>query len=116
MILFPFVSYGSFPIQNYESQTNSIKENTPITNLIEIDKSKVSSTFGIVSLISGALSILTIATFAAGWFALLSIIFGILGLRRKGRGMAIAGLCLGLLTYAIYAMIFLDFLVTFANS
>ena len=44
------------------------------------------------------------------------VIFGILGLKRKGRGMAIAGLCLGLLTYAIYAMIFLDFLVTFANS
>ena len=116
MILFPLISYGSFPFQNYESQTNSIKENTTITNLIEIDKSKGSSTFGIVSLISGVLSILTIATFAASWFALLSIIFGILGLRRKGRGMAIAGLCLGLLTYAIYAMIFLDFLVTLANS
>ncbi len=116
MILFPLISNGSFPIQNYETQTNSIKENNPITNLIVDDKSKSSSTFGIVSLISGVLSILTIATFAAGWFALLSIIFGILGLRRKGRGMSIAGLCLGLLTYAIYAMIFLDFLVTFANS
>ena len=116
MILFPLISNGSFPIQNYETQTNSIKENNPITNLIENDKSKSSSTFAIVSLISGVLSILTIATFAAGWFALLSIIFGILGLKRKGRGMAIAGLCLGLLTYAIYAMIFLDFLVTLANS
>lgn len=30
--------------------------------------------------------------------------------------MAIAGLFLGFLTYAIYAMIFLDFLVTLANS
>jgi len=30
--------------------------------------------------------------------------------------MAIAGLCLGLLTYAIYAIIFLDFLVALANS
>ena len=109
MILFPLISNGSFPIQNYETQTKSIKENNPITNLIVNDKSKSSSTFAIVS-------ILTIATFAASWFALLSIIFGILGLRRKGRGMAIAGLCLGLLTYAIYAMIFLDFLVTFANS
>ena len=116
MILFPLISNGSFPIQNYESQTKSIKENNPITNLIENDKSKGSSTFAIASLISGVLSILTIATFAAGWFALLSIIFGILGLNRKGRGMAIAGLCLGLLTYAIYAMIFLDFLVTLANS
>tara|TARA_B100001939_G_scaffold115245_1_gene99761 strand:- start:232 stop:393 length:162 start_codon:yes stop_codon:yes gene_type:complete len=45
-----------------------------------------------------------------------SLIFGILGLKRKGRGMAIAGLCLGLLTYAIYAIIFLDFLVALANS
>ena len=116
MILFPFISNGSFPIQNNETQTKSIKENTPITNLIENDTTKGSSTFGIVSLISGLLSILTITTFAAGWFALLSIIFGILGLRRKGRGMAIAGLCLGLLTYAIYAMIFLDFLVALANS
>ena len=113
MILFPLISNGSFPIQNYETQTKTIKENNPITNLIVNDKS--SSTFAIVSLISGVLSILTIATLAAGWFALLSIIFGILGLRRKGRGMAIAGLCLGLLTYAIYAMIFLDFLVTLAN-
>tara|TARA_B100001027_G_scaffold198645_1_gene156884 strand:- start:307 stop:459 length:153 start_codon:yes stop_codon:yes gene_type:complete len=49
-------------------------------------------------------------------FALLSIIFGILGLKREGWEMAIAGLCLGLLTYAIYAMIFVDFLVTLANS
>ena len=116
MILFPLISNGSFPIQNYETQTKSIKENNPITNLIVNDKSKGSSTFGIVSLISGVLSILTIATFAASWFALLSIIFGILGLRRKGRGMAIAGLFLVFLTYAIYAMIFLDFLVTLANS
>ena len=114
MILFPLISNGSFPIQNYETQTKTIKENNPITNLIVNDKS--SSTFAIVSLISGVLSILTIATLAAGWFALLSIIFGILGLKRKGRGMAIAGLCLGFLTYAIYAMIFLDFLVTLANS
>ena len=30
--------------------------------------------------------------------------------------MAIAGLCLGLFTYAIYAMIFLDFLATLSNS
>ena len=116
LILFPFVSNASFPIQNYESQTKSSKENNSISNLIENDKSKVSSTFAIVSLTSGLLSILTITTFVAGWFALLSIIFGILGLKRKGRGMAIAGLCLGLLTYAIYAMIFLDFLVTLANS
>ena len=115
-ILFPLISNGSFPIQNYETQTNSIKENNPITNLIENDKSKGRSTFAIVSLISGVLSILTIATFAAGWFALLSIIFGILGLSRRGKGMAIAGLCLGLLTYAIYAMVFVDFLVTLANS
>ena len=116
MTLFPLISNGSFPIQNYETQTNSIKENNPITNLIENDKSKGSSTFAIVSLISGLLSILTIATLAAGWFALLSIIFGILGLSRRGKGMAIAGLCLGLLTYAIYAMVFVDFLVTLANS
>ena len=115
-ILFPLISNGSFPIQNYETQTNSIKENNPITNLIENDKSKGRSTFAIVSLISGLLSILTIATLAAGWFALLSIIFGILGLSRRGKGMAIAGLCLGLLTYAIYAMVFVDFLVTLANS
>ena len=85
MILFPLISNGSFPIQNYETQTKSIKENNPITNLIVNDKSKGSSTFGIVSLISGVLSILTIATFAAGWFALLSIIFGILGLKKKGK-------------------------------
>lgn len=78
MILFPLISNGSFPIQNYETQTKSIKENNPITNLIVNDKSKSSSTFAIVSLISGVLSILTIATLAAGWFALLSIIFGIL--------------------------------------
>ena len=116
MILFPLISNGSFPIQNYETQTKSIKENNPIPNLIEKDKSKGSSTFAIVSLISGVLSILTIATLAAGWFALLSIIFGILGLSRRGKGMAIAGLCLGLLTYAIYAMVFVDFLVTLANS
>ena len=83
MILFPFISNGSFSIQNYEDQTKSIKENIPITNLIEIDKRKGNSTFGIASLISGVLSILTIATFAAGWFALLSIIFGILGLKKK---------------------------------
>ena len=114
-ILSPFISNGSFPIQNYESQTNSIKENNPISNLIESDTSKGSSTFAIVSLISGALSILTISTLAAGWFALLSIIFGILGLRRKGWGMAIAGLCLGLLTYTIHAIIFLDFLIALAN-
>ena len=45
MILFPLISNGSFPIQNYETQTKSIKENTPITNLIENGKSKGSSTF-----------------------------------------------------------------------
>ena len=45
MILFPLISNGSFPIQNYETQTKSIKENNPITNLIENDKSKGSSTF-----------------------------------------------------------------------
>jgi len=65
-VFLPLISNGSFPIQNYETQTKSIKENNPITNLIENDKSKGSSTFAILSLISGILSILTIATLAAG--------------------------------------------------
>ena len=83
LILFPFVSNASFPIQNYESQTKSIKENNSISNLIENDKSKVSSTFAIVSLTSGVLSILTITTFAAGWFALLSIFFWNFRIKKK---------------------------------
>ena len=41
MILFPLISNGSFPIQNYETQTKSIKENNSITNLIKMIKVKV---------------------------------------------------------------------------
>ena len=40
MILFPLISNRSSPIQNYETKTKSIKENNPITNIIENDKSK----------------------------------------------------------------------------
>ena len=64
--IFPSISIGSFPIQNYESQTKLIIENNPITNLIENDKIERSSTFAIQSLISGVLSILTITTSEIG--------------------------------------------------
>ncbi|MDC3115206.1 hypothetical protein OA863_02270 [Bacteroidota bacterium] len=112
MLLFPFISNGSFPVQNYESQTISVKNDNEMINYLKTEKSDGSFPFGFSSLLIGVLSIplLFVLPVLGALFSVLAIVFGSIGLKSKGRVMAIAGICLGSLAlligifFIIYAM------------
>ena len=112
MLLFPFISNGSFPVQNYESQTISVKNDNEMINYLKTEKSDSSFPFGLSSLLIGVLSIplLFLIPVLGALFSVLAIVFGSIGLKSKGRVMAIAGICLGSFTlligifFIIYAM------------
>ena len=46
MLLFPFFSNGSFPVQNYESQRLSVKTNNQMINQLKTEKNDCSFPFG----------------------------------------------------------------------
>ncbi|MDC3153533.1 hypothetical protein OA956_00530 [Bacteroidota bacterium] len=112
MLLFPFISNGSFPVQNYESQTISVKNDNEMINYLKTEKSDGSFPFGLSSLLIGVLSIplFFLIPVLGALFSVLAIVFGSIGLKSKGRVMAIAGICLGSLAlligifFIIYAM------------
>lgn len=114
MLLFPFFSNGSFPVQNYESQRLSVKTNNQIINYLKTEKNDYGFPFGSTSLVLGLLSIplLFVAPIVGVVFSILAIVLGSIGLEKRGRGMAIAGLLLGSLTlligiiYVIFALVF----------
>ncbi|MDC3129792.1 hypothetical protein OA870_00995 [Bacteroidota bacterium] len=106
MLLFPFISNGSFPVQNYESQTISVKNDNEMINYLKTEKSDGSFPFGLFSLLIGVLSIplFFLIPVLGALFSVLAIVFGSIGLKSKGRVMAIAGICLG--SFAILIGIF----------
>ena len=121
MVLFPFFSNGSFPVQNYESQRLSVKTNNQMINQLKTEKNDYGFPFGSTSLVSGLLSIslLFVAPVEAVLFSILAIVFGSIGLKKRGRGMAIAGLSLGLLTLLIgiiYVIFVLAFTISFLGN
>ena len=87
MLLFPFFSNGSFPVQNYESQRLSVKTNNQMINFVIICSSCRSCTIFYLK--------------TKG--------------KNRGRGMAIAGLSLGLLTLLI-GIIYVIFVLAFTIS
>ena len=117
MLLFPFFSNGSFPVQNYESQRLSVKTNNQMINQLKTEKNDYSFPFGSTSLVSGLLSIslLFVAPIVGLLFSILAIVLGSVGLKKRGRGMAIAGLSLGLLTLLI-GIIYVIFVLAFTIS
>ena len=121
MLLFPFFSNGSFPVQNYESQRISVKNNNEMINQLKTEKSDDSSSFGLVSLLLGALSIplLFVIPVLGVLFSVSAIVFGSIGLKSKDRVMAIAGLSLGSLTLLIgiiYVIFALAFMISLLNA
>ena len=117
MLLFPFFSNGSFPVQNYESQRLSVKTNNQMINQLKTEKNDYSFPFGSTSLVSGLLSIplFFVAPIVGLLFSILAIVLGSVGLKKRGRGMAIAGLSLGLLTLLI-GIIYVIFVLAFTIS
>ena len=85
MLLFPFFSNGSFPVQNYESQRLSVKTNNQMINQLKTEKNDYSFPFGSTSLVSGLLSIslLFVAPVEAVLFSILAIGFGSIGLKKR---------------------------------
>jgi hypothetical protein len=105
---FTNVSYASFPVT--ETQQTEIVE----TNNAELPTYKSGNpTWGILSVISAALGILlVIAASPASLLAfLLAIIFGAIGFKHKPNGLAIAGFIIGILPFALMAVILIVFLV-----
>ena len=117
MLLFPFFSNGSFPVQNYESQRLSVKTNNQMINQLKIENNDYGFPFGSTSLVSGLLSIplFFVAPIVGLLFSILAIVLGSVGLKKRGRGMAIAGLTLGLLTLLL-GIIFVVFAIAFLIS
>jgi len=117
MLLFPFFSNGSFPVQNYESQRLSVKTNNQMINQLKTEKNDYGFPFGSISLVSGLLSIplFFVAPIVGLLFSILAIVLGSVGLKKRGRGMAIAGLSLGLLTLLL-GIIFVIFAIAFLIS
>ena len=117
VLLFPFFSNGSFPVQNYESQRLYVKTNNQMINQLKTEKNDYSFPFGSISLVSGLLSIslLFVAPVEAVLFSILAIVLGSIGLKKRVRGMAIAGLSLGLLTLLI-GIIYVIFVLAFTIS
>ena len=117
MLLFPFFSNGSFPVQNYESQRLSVKTNNQMINQLKTEKKDYGFPFGSTSLVSGLLSIplFFVAPIVGLLFSILAIVLGSVGLKKRGRGMAIAGLSLGLLTLLL-GIIFVIFAIAFLIS
>ena len=76
MLLFPFFSNGSFPVQNYESQRLSVKTNNQIINQLNTEKNDYGFPFGSTSLVPGLLSIslLFLAPLEAVLFSILAIV------------------------------------------
>ena len=121
MLLFPFFSNGSFPVQNYESQRLSVKTNNQMINQLKTEKNDYGFHFGSISLVSGLLSIplFFVAPIVGLLFSILAIVLGSVGLKKRGRGMAIAGLSLGLLTLLlgiIYVVFAIAFLISLVNA
>ena len=100
MLLFPFFSNGSFPVQNYESQRLSVKTNNQMINQLKTEKNDYGFPFGSISLVSALLSIplFNVAPIVGLLCSILAIVLGSVGLKKRDRGTAIAGLSLGLLT------------------
>ena len=117
MLLFPFFSNGSFPVQNYESQRLSVETNNQMINQLKTEKNDYEFPFGSISLVSGLLSIpfFFVAPIVGLLFSILAIVLGSVGLKKRGRGMAIAGLSLGLLTLLL-GIIFVVFAIAFLIS
>ncbi len=64
--------------------------------------------FGIVSLVTGIISILFIEFIIISIiFAVISIIFGVIGLKKGNNGLAKAGVVLGIVSLAITFLLFL---------
>ena len=121
MLLFPLFSNGSFPVQNYESQRLSVKTNNQMINQLKTENNDYGFPFGSTSLVSGLLSIplFFVAPIVGLLFSILAIVLGSVGLKKRGRGMAIAGLSLGLLTLLlgiIYVVFAIAFLISLGNA
>ena len=90
-------------------------------NQLKAEKNDYGLPFGTTSLVSGLLSIplFFVAPIVALLFSILAIVFGSVGLKKRGRGMAIAGLSLGLLTLLlgiIYVVFAIAFLISLGNA
>ncbi|MBH07715.1 MAG: hypothetical protein CMP71_01215 [Flavobacteriales bacterium] len=118
MLLFPFFSNGSFPVQNYESQKLSVKTNNQMINQLKTEKNDYGFPFGSISLVLGLLSIplLFVAPIVGVVFSFLGIVLGSIGLEKRGRGMAIAGLLLGSLTLLIGIIYVILFVISLLNA
>ena len=117
MILFPFFSNGSFPVQNYESQRLSVKTNNQMINQLKIEKMIMGFDFWIhlISFRFIVNSVIFCTPILGLLFSILAIVLGSVGLKKRGRGMAIAGLSLGLLTLLL-GIIFVIFAIAFMIS
>lgn len=65
--------------------------------------------FGIVSLVTG------IASLLFPYLAPVAIVFGAIGLNKRQRGLAIAGMVLGIITFVIYVGVILLFLIALSG-
>ena len=85
MLLFPFFSNGSFPVQNYESQRLSVKTNNLMINQLKTEKNDYGFPFGSTSLVSGLLSIplFFVAPIVGLLFSILAIVLGSVGLKKE---------------------------------
>lgn len=111
------MTYASFPVTNQPSE-QSIKESTVensiltdlgLSNLLPVAGG--GSGFSIAALCCGILGFF----FLPFLLGPLAIIFGVLGLKRDGRGMAIAGLVLGILQVLLVLLAVL-FIAALAGS
>lgn len=70
-----------------------------------MDEKKETKGFSIAAMVLGIISVVLFCIFYISIpCAILAIIFGIVGMKKGGRGMGIAGLVLGIIALAIYGL------------
>lgn len=83
----------------------------------EVTNEKETKGFGITAMVLGIISIILFCVpYISVPCAILSIIFGIIGIKKLGKGMAITGLVLGIITIVIYIIGILGLASFFASD
>jgi hypothetical protein len=85
------VTYASFPVtENQTEQTSTLNEKPPVSGDGPV--------YGIIALCCGVLGIVM------PFLTIPAIVFGAMGLKRSGKGMAIAGLVLGIVFLILHLL------------
>lgn len=101
-----------------ENENKAVDEKLKINETIGEDGSE-SKSMGITSMVLGIVgAVMFFLPHIAIICSILAIIFGAVGLKRKGKGMAIAGLILGIATLSLYVIVIIGLVgfVSFATG